>query len=203
KVESIIPRKHRLIINRNQETARDIFTREHKGLVKEAEKHMQSTASSLMLAAFLICVPMYAAVLPRAYNSSTNIFVILALYLAANLSLISATAFIVISLTSCYGEENFLTSLPQMLVIGIATLMFSLVMMMAACTAEIYSRVNQVGGIVLAFAFIPVLVLAFSLMKLLITEMFSSYGRSGLTSRDQDKLLHVARKNYYEVRCIY
>ncbi|XP_010248103.1 PREDICTED: ankyrin repeat-containing protein NPR4-like isoform X1 [Nelumbo nucifera] len=148
-VEKFIPPKHRESRNNNGKTPQALFTEEHKDLVKEGEKWMKDTAQSCMLVATLIATFTFAAafILPGGNNNDTGIPIFLhttaflVFIISDALSLFSSsTSVLIVSgiLTSRYAEQDFLVSLHRRLIIGLATLFFSVATMMVAFGATLF-----------------------------------------------------------------
>lgn len=134
------------IKNKDGKTARDLFSKSHKELVKDGEKWMKDTATSSMLVATLIATVVFAAAFtaPGGNNSGTGtpifqrekwftIFVI-----SDAVALFSSTISIIMFLsilTSRYTEEDFLWSLPSRLMFGLTALFISIATMVLAFSA--------------------------------------------------------------------
>ncbi|KAI3887590.1 hypothetical protein MKW92_020278 [Papaver armeniacum] len=178
------------LTNRNKETAQHIFRKEHKGLLKEGENWMKSTAAVWMKVASLVTAITLLSVVISALGGANNgihknPFVIFAVALALISSFTSVIMFYSIIL-SYYAEEEFLTSLPLKLVLGHATLCFSLAMMLVTYTAQLNIVMgNDVYGVQLFAAILVLLVLVlavgftFSQIKLLIQMFRFTYRRTG------------------------
>ncbi|KAI3955751.1 hypothetical protein MKW98_006111 [Papaver atlanticum] len=167
-VENLLPEKYRLLSNKDGNTAQQIFTEEHTKLVREAEDWMKGTSESCMLLTTLIATVAFAAAftVPGGNISDTNsgnngipiflfndAFMVFAIADALSLfsSITSVLMFLSI-LTSRYAEVDFLVSLPRKLIIGLATLFFSLATIMVAFGAAL----SIVLGHRLAWVTIPV-----------------------------------------------
>ncbi|KAI3839800.1 hypothetical protein MKW98_010105 [Papaver atlanticum] len=145
-VESMMPENDKFKKNRKGYTAQSIFTEEHKQLVKEGEAWMKDTSGSCMVVTALIATVAFAAAFTvpggniSDSNSSMNgspvflgrtsftLFVV-ADALALFASITSVLVFLAIY-TSRYAEIDFLESLPQKLIIGLATLFISMAAIM-------------------------------------------------------------------------
>ncbi|KAH9684916.1 ANK REP REGION domain-containing protein [Citrus sinensis] len=147
-VENLVHPFLREAVN-NEQTPREVFTEEHKELVKEGEKWMKETATACsVVAAFIITVMFAAAFTVPGGNDSRGIpnflhessFIIFAVSDALSLfsSIISVLMFLGI-LTSRYSEEDFLLSLPRKLIIGLITMFFSIASMMFPLLFDMYS----------------------------------------------------------------
>lgn len=126
-----------------------LFSEEHKGLVQEGEKWMKDTASSCMVVATLIATVMFAAAftVPGGNNNDTGrpIFLnhrpFMVFAISNALALFSSATSILMFLsilTSRYADEDFLHSLPNRLIIGLATLFISIATMMIAFAATLF-----------------------------------------------------------------
>uniref|UniRef100_F6HF61 Protein kinase domain-containing protein n=1 Tax=Vitis vinifera TaxID=29760 RepID=F6HF61_VITVI len=148
-VEKIIQPSYTEMKNEQGRTPQILFTEEHKDLVREGEKWMKDTASSCMVVATLIATVMFAAAfsVPGGNDDDTGrpIFLtkksFLVFAISDALALFSSATSILIFLsilTSRYAEEDFLESLPNRLIIGLATLFISVATMMIAFCATLF-----------------------------------------------------------------
>ena len=163
--------------NRDGETPWDLFTKEHKDLMKEGEKWMRGTAAQSMLVATLIATVVFAAALtvPGGSNQDTGIpvllrkksFIVFAVSDAIALftSLTSILVFLSIVLTSRYADDDFLELLPSRLMFGLFTLFISIISMMVTFTATFFLLFSH--GVTWA----PILVAVFAF--LVVTLYFS------------------------------
>ncbi|CAK9327292.1 unnamed protein product [Citrullus colocynthis] len=129
-------------------TPRELFTKEHKQLLKDGEEWMKNTANSCMLVATLIATVVFAAAftVPGGNgnqgtptfreNQAFTVFVISDV-VALVLSSTSILTFLSI-LTSRYAEEDFLMSLPIKLLFGLVTLFLSISCMLVAFSATFF-----------------------------------------------------------------
>ncbi|KAI3830633.1 hypothetical protein MKX03_016465 [Papaver bracteatum] len=152
-LESILLKNKRFRPNRNGDTAQSIFTEEHKDLVVKGEKWMKDTSGSCMLVGALIATVAFAAVftIPGGNisdsNSSKNgtpVFLettsFMVFSVADALALFSSITSVLMFLslyTSRYAEEEFHTSLPRKLVIGLGTLFISMATILVAFSASL------------------------------------------------------------------
>ncbi|CAN6684843.1 unnamed protein product [Malus baccata var. baccata] len=148
-VKKIVQPLYKEMRNSDGKTPQVLFTEEHKDLLREGEKWMKGTASSCMLVATLIATVMFAvfSTVPGGNNNDTGIpiflnsraFMVFAISDALSLvsSATSILSFLSI-LTSRYAEEDFLHSLPNRLIVGLATLFISIVTMMITFVASLY-----------------------------------------------------------------
>ena len=181
-----------------------LFTEEHKGLVREGEKWMKDTASSCMLVATLIATVMFAAAftVPGGNNNDTGrpiaiserSFLVFAISdaLALFSSATSILMFLSI-LTSRYAEEDFLESLPNRLIIGLATLFISIATMMISFCAALSIVLDQIVPWVsipmAVIACIPVTLFAFLQFPLLVDMVSHTYD-SSIMFRPRNHLLY-------------
>lgn len=121
----------------------ETFIQDHKGLRKEGEEWMKRTSNSCMLVATLIATVVFAAAftVPGGSNGQTGIPIFRhrdafpVFVLTDTLALISSSISILIFLsilTSRFAQEDFLTSLPRKLFLGLAALLISIACMDAA-----------------------------------------------------------------------
>ncbi|KAF8408609.1 hypothetical protein HHK36_004672 [Tetracentron sinense] len=208
-VEKIVQPLYREMRNSEGRTPRMLFTEEHKGLVKEGEKWMKSTAASCMLVATLITTVMFAAIftVPGGNNDHTGIpillqnnsFIVFAMSdaLALFSSVTSILNFLSI-LTSRYAEEDFLEALPKRLIIGLATLFFSIVNMLIAFGATFFIVLRHR----LAWILIPVTLITcipptlFVILQFpLLADMIHSTCGSGILNRTNGTTAATFRAN--------
>nr|XP_011467782.1 PREDICTED: uncharacterized protein LOC101297866 [Fragaria vesca subsp. vesca] len=150
KVESMASPKDHNCVNSDGLTPREVFTINHKDLVKEAELSMKETAtSSSALVAALIITIMFAAVVtvPGGINGETSIPIYFntdafKIFIIADvISLCSSATSVMVFLgihTSRFAEEDFLTSLPTKLIIGFLSLFLSIGSMMVAFASAVF-----------------------------------------------------------------
>ncbi|KAJ9168501.1 hypothetical protein P3X46_020016 [Hevea brasiliensis] len=200
-VEKIVQPLYTEMENSEGKTPDCVFVLEHKKLKREGEKWMKETASSCMVVATLIATVMFAAAftVPGGNNNSTGrpIFLYTRSFIvfvtSDALGLFSSASSILIFLsilTSRYAEEDFLRSLPNKLIMGLATLFISIINMMVAFSATLFLILSH--G--LEWATIPIIVVAsipvslfaslqFPLVVDIISHTFTCFGsRSHLLS---------------------
>ncbi|KAI3880247.1 hypothetical protein MKX03_015226 [Papaver bracteatum] len=153
-VESLIPVEDKFRRNRKGFTAQYIFTQQHKKLVEKGGQWMKDTSGSCMVVATLITTVAFSAVftVPGGNISDTNsskngtpIFLqktsftvfIIADAVALFSSITSVLMFLDI-LTSRHAEVDFFKSLPQKLIIGLATLFISMATILVAFGASLF-----------------------------------------------------------------
>ncbi|KAI3920271.1 hypothetical protein MKW92_038862 [Papaver armeniacum] len=194
-VERILRMKSRCRTNGDGNTAQHIFTEEHKGLVEKGEKWMKDTSGSCMLVAALIATVAFAAAftVPGGNVSDTNnaingtpvflgrtsftVFVV-ADALALFSSITSVLMFLAIY-TSRYAEEDFLKSLPQKLIIGLATLFVSMATILIAFSASLFIVLGDIFTWALIpitlFGCVPVVLFAWLQLPLFVEYVRSAY----------------------------
>ncbi|XVF27228.1 hypothetical protein REPUB_Repub14bG0088500 [Reevesia pubescens] len=175
----------------NGRTPRMLFAEEHAKLVKEGEKWMKSTASSCMLVATLITTVMFAAIftVPGGNDNvkgtpiflEAKSFIIFAVSDAfALFSSVTSILMFLSILTSRYAEEDFLRLLPKRLIVGLATLFFSIIAMLVAFAATFFIVLSQrlawIAVPSALIASIPVTLFAFLQFPLLADIIQSSNG---------------------------
>ncbi|XP_059436354.1 ankyrin repeat-containing protein NPR4-like [Corylus avellana] len=155
-IEKIVPRSCLNGLNSQNKTPKQVFTMEHSDLRKDGEKWMRETSNYCMLVATLIATMIFAAAftVPGGNDQTTGtpLFFrsnwLMVFFISDAIALCSSSTSIAIFLsilTSRYTEEEFLTSLPSKLMLGFATLFFSMVGMMVAFSATcflVYTRVR-------------------------------------------------------------
>ncbi|XP_060192872.1 uncharacterized protein LOC132622304 [Lycium barbarum] len=170
-MEKIVPPSHLRMKNKDGKTPRQLFTEEHKQLLKQGEMWMKDTANSCMIVATLIATMVFAAgfTVPGGNNGDNGIPILLKLNafavfvisdaLALFGSIVSIIMFLSI-LTSRYAEDDFLVSLPAKLLFGLTTLFVSIVSMLVAFAATFFlvysNHVAWEPKLVAACAAIPV-----------------------------------------------
>ncbi|ESR44803.1 hypothetical protein CICLE_v10003303mg, partial [Citrus x clementina] len=178
--------------NSSNQTAREVFTEEHKELVKEGEKWMKETASSCSVVAALIITVVFAAAFTVPGGSDSkgipNIlhepsFMIFAISdILALFSSISSVLMFLGILTSRYAEDDFLLSLPRKLIIGLVTLFFSIASMMVAFGATVHISLSHKWNLVIIpialVGCVPVTLFVLLQFPLLLDMYSSTYGRS-------------------------
>ncbi|KAK4368285.1 hypothetical protein RND71_012077 [Anisodus tanguticus] len=170
-VEKIVPPSLHRSKNRDGKTPRQLFTEEHKQLLKEGERWMKDTANSCMIVATLIATMVFAAAftVPGGNNGDIgtpimlklNAFAVFVISDAVALcgSIVSIIMFLSI-LTSRYAEDDFLVSLPAKLLFGLTALFVSIVSMLLAFVATFFLVYNNHRAwepkLIAAFAGVPV-----------------------------------------------
>nr|XP_034909611.1 protein ACCELERATED CELL DEATH 6-like isoform X2 [Populus alba] len=176
--------------NESTQTARELFTSDHKDLLVKGEQWMKEAATSCTVVGALIITIMFTAaftvpggnVQETGYpifrdEKSFTVFIV-----ADAISLFSSSTSVLMFLgilTSRYAEEDFLKSLPKKLIIGLSTLFFSIATMTVTfCAALIImldGRLQIIIPIVLLAA-IPVTFFMMLQFPLLVEIFVSTYG---------------------------
>ncbi|KAI3898811.1 hypothetical protein MKW92_023374 [Papaver armeniacum] len=190
-VEQMVPPRLKELINDNGKTPRDVFREAHKALVKEGEAWMKETSQACMIVSTLIATVMFTAAftVPGGNNgvtgtpifSKTRMFYVFIIADAISLfcSCTSVLMFLAI-LTARYSKMDFLRSLPQKLILGLASLFISMVSMMTAFGATLVIVLS--GSITWAYipvallASIPVLLFGMLQFPLFVDIVLSTYG---------------------------
>ncbi|XP_071710995.1 uncharacterized protein [Rutidosis leptorrhynchoides] len=139
-VEAMLPPPFREKKNAAGLTPHEVFTKNHKILFSKGEEWMKETAAQLMVVASLIATISFAAAFtfPGGYDQVTGMPIFLKKELSKifiifdGLSFISSTTSILLVLTilgSDYTEHDFMISLPQKLMICLASLFISIATM--------------------------------------------------------------------------
>ncbi|KAB1227294.1 hypothetical protein CJ030_MR1G016848 [Morella rubra] len=184
-------------LNSENMRPKEIFTHDHKEMLKQGEKWMKGTATSCTVVGALIVTIMFAVVfaVPGGNNQETGLPMfskhkLFPLFIISDaLSLFSSTTSVLMFLgilTSRYAEEDFLKSLPQKMIIGLLALFFSIAtMMMAFCVALLIMlpRQSQMVIPIICLASAPVSLFAFMQISLLADMIKSTYGRSIFKSK--------------------
>lgn len=164
---------------------------------------MKDTASSCMVVATLITTVMFAAAftIPGGNNESTGraiflqsrSFMVFAVSDALALFCSSTSILIFLSiLTSRYAEEDFLHSLPNRLILGLATLFMSMAAMMATFGATIFIVLGHefasVAILIATVACVPVTLFALLQFPLIADTINHIYNYS-IFSHPRNRLL--------------
>ncbi|KAJ4977861.1 hypothetical protein NE237_008641 [Protea cynaroides] len=161
---------HNSIGNQEGKTPKLLFTEQHKELAKEGATWLKDTATQCMVVAALITTIMFAAVFTVPGSKGSDyvhgkfpIIFMISNILALCSSVASMLLFLAI-ITSRYAEEDFLSSLPRKLRIGLLFLFISIVGMMIAFVAAIFvmlpSQLLWVSSPIILLAAIPIILYA-------------------------------------------
>ncbi|KAL3525894.1 hypothetical protein ACH5RR_014266 [Cinchona calisaya] len=202
-VESIVQPRLKEEKNENNKTPSDLFTDEHKVLVKEGERWMKNTAGSSMIVGTLISAVMFTTAfsVPGGNDNKTGLPVLLEteskaflVFMASNaLSMFTSSTSILMFLgilTARYTEKDFLKSLPTKLLFGIACLFGSIVTMMLSFGTALYMMlVKQVAWVsypIIVFSIIPIALFSLLQFPLLVEMSINTYG-SGIFDKPKGK----------------
>ncbi|XP_061367597.1 uncharacterized protein LOC133310655, partial [Gastrolobium bilobum] len=190
-VEKLDYPAHKEYKNKDGKTPWQLFREEHKTLHEEGEKWMKDTSNSCMLVATLIATVVFAAILtvPGGNSQDKGIpiflhdrtFMVFAVSDAFALfsSMASLLMFLSI-LTARYAEEDFLKTLPQRLIFGLALLFFAIVTALiafgAALSLVLRERLNWVSIPIALLVCVPVALFAKLQLPLFIQMIISTYG---------------------------
>ncbi|XP_044507810.1 ankyrin repeat-containing protein NPR4-like [Mangifera indica] len=192
-VEKVVQPSYRESENSEGKTPHILFSEEHEKLLREGEKWMKDTASSCMLVATLIATVMFAAAftMPGGNDNHTGRPICLRkvsflVFVVSNaLALFSSTTAILMFLsilTSRYAEEDFLHSLPNKLIIGLAALFISIATMMVAFGTTLFlvlgKEFSSIAIPIASVAFVPVTLFAMLQFPLFSDTINHLYGFS-------------------------
>ncbi|XP_059309485.1 uncharacterized protein LOC132060466 [Lycium ferocissimum] len=174
-VEKTVPSSLLKDKNKDGKTPGQLFSEEHKQLLKEGEAWMKDTANYCMIVAALIATVMFAAAftVPGGNNNDdgtpimlkSNAFAVFVTSDAVALfsSIISIIMLLSI-LTSRYTEDDFLVALPAKILCGLTALFISIVSMLVAFAATFFLVYNYHRAykpkVIAAFAGLPVALFA-------------------------------------------
>ena len=193
-MESIVPPEIHESRNRDNLTASELFSENHKKLMEEAEKSMKKIATSCTVVGALIVTIMFAVLFTvPGGNSDDNddagypVFLgekwFMVFIVSDTISLISSITSVIIFLgllTSRYAENDFLKSLPTKMMIGLFTLFLAIAAMMVTfASALIIMLHGKYSWIVLQsilIATVPVSSFVWMQFPLLIETFISTYG---------------------------
>ncbi|KAK4254674.1 hypothetical protein QN277_010022 [Acacia crassicarpa] len=189
-VKKIMPPSFTEMKNSKGLTPRELFTREHKKLLKDAESWMKGTANSCMVVSTLITTGVFSAAftIPGANNNNTgdpNYLKTLPFrtFSIADVSaLVSSAISILIFLSiiiSRYAEEDFLTSLPLKLISGLIALFISIISMMVAFSSAFFVTYfhghKWVPCFISVLAFVPIPLFLFLQFPLCLDILYTNY----------------------------
>lgn len=174
-----------------QITARELFSKNHKELVKEGEESMKGTATSCTVVGALIVTIMFAAAftVPGGNNQDTGFPIFLrkkffkVFLISDSISLFSSTTSVMIFLgilTSRYAEDDFLWSLPTKMLLGLFTLFLSIAAMMVAFSSTLFIMLDGESWVsipISLLAFIPIASFVWMQFPLFLDILMFTYGR--------------------------
>lgn len=171
-------------------TPSELFTKEHAGLLKDAECWMKGTAKSCMLVSTVIATGVFTAAvaLPGGNNNKTGTpnylntlsFLIFAVSdaIAMVSSSLSVLAFLSI-LVSRYAEYDFYKSLPSKLIFGLVCLFISTASMMISFSSTFfitfYHGTKWVPNFILVLSVLPIIIFSGLHYQLLFDIIYSTY----------------------------
>lgn len=176
--------------DKNGRTPREIFTKEHKTLAEAGEKWMKDTSNSCMIVSTLIATFVFAAAftvpggndeagLPIFLWTQSFLVFVVSDALALFSSITSLLIFFSI-LTARYAEDDFHMLLPKKLIIGLASLFFSIATMMIAFGATLLivlsKRVDWVSIPIILLASVPISIFVLLQFPLFIEMYRSTFG---------------------------
>ncbi|XP_035541473.1 uncharacterized protein LOC118344561 [Juglans regia] len=189
-VEAIVHPKVREATNEDGLTPRELFTKTHEAMLKSGEQWIKDTARSCTVVGALIVTMMFAASfnIPGGNKQDTGLPIFLpkgslmVFIISDALSLFSSSTSVLMFLgilTSRYAEDDFLTSLPTKMIIGLSTLFFSIATMMITFSAALLIMLRQQSWIVnpiICLAGVPVTLFVMMQFRLLVEMSISTYG---------------------------
>ncbi|XP_042021649.1 uncharacterized protein LOC121769053 isoform X1 [Salvia splendens] len=195
-VEKLVRPAFRHKKNSENQTPHELFMSEHKNLRADAEKFMKQTAKSCMLVTMLIATVVYTAAftVPGGYDGrgapileKRKMFVVFPVAeTVATLSSLTSMLMFLSILTSRYSDEDFMVKLPFWMVVGVATLFFSIVAMMVAfCSCLLFFEHGWVA-VALLLMFLVIVPAMFVVLKypLLRTILSCTYSCTWLFRSD-------------------
>ncbi|CAL9014039.1 unnamed protein product [Prunus brigantina] len=191
-VESIVPPSCLEIINVTEKmTAREVFTKNHKKLVKEGEESMKGTATSCTVVGALIVTIMFATAftVPGGNDQDKGFPIFLrkkffrVFLISDSISLFSSTTSVMIFLgilTSRYAEDDFLMSLPTKMLLGLFTLFLSIAAMMVAFSSTLLIMLEEESWVsipIILLAGVPIASFLWMQFPLFLEIFKFTYGR--------------------------
>ncbi|XP_026440909.1 protein ACCELERATED CELL DEATH 6-like isoform X4 [Papaver somniferum] len=194
-IKGILRESDRYTRNENEDTAKFMFTEAHKELVEEGRDWLKDTSGSCMIVGALIATVAFAAAftVPGGNISDSNnamnrtpiflgqsSFTVFAVSdaLALFSSITSVLMFLAIY-TSRFAEGDFLKSLPQKLIFGLATLFISMVAILVAFGASLLivvgSRFAQAIIPITLFGCCPLALFAWLQLPLFVEMVRTTY----------------------------
>ncbi|XP_062016555.1 ankyrin repeat-containing protein At5g02620-like [Rosa rugosa] len=175
-VKKIVQPQYIEMENKKGKTPQELFTKEHRTLMRQGEKWMKDTATSCLLVATIIATVVFSAAFsipggtddhtgkPNFLKDKAFLYFTIADGVALFSSSTAMLMFLFI-LTSRYAENDFLMSLPLKLMVGLTCLFISIASMMMAFSTAFYLS-SQYGSrwvpdLTFFFAIVPVALYAF------------------------------------------
>ncbi|XP_054801065.1 ankyrin repeat-containing protein ITN1-like isoform X2 [Prosopis cineraria] len=171
-------------------TPHQLFIKEHKELLSDAESWMKGIANSCLVVSTLITIGIFSTTfnIPSGVNDNTGIpsflqkryFLIFGTSNAfAMISSSTSTVIFLSILISRYAEQDFRKSLPFKLISGLAALIISMISMMIAFGSAFfvthYQGLIWVPSFISVIAFVPIFLLAFWLFPVWSDIVYSAY----------------------------
>ncbi|KAL5577477.1 hypothetical protein UlMin_019176, partial [Ulmus minor] len=188
-VEKIVQPDFRKKKNKKGKTPEQLFSEQHKQLLRKGESWMKSTAESCSIVSALIATVVFAAAFsvpggnddkgkPHYFGTTAFLVFVLSDGAALLFSTVSLLMFLSI-LTSRYAEQDFRRSLPCKLMIGLGSLFFSIMTMMIAFSFTFVIACHYgftwVPFLISIFAFVPIVLFAILQFPLLFDTYYSTY----------------------------
>ncbi|GKV32645.1 hypothetical protein SLEP1_g41238 [Rubroshorea leprosula] len=203
-VEGIVPQFYNHQKIHGGETPSEVFVKEHKQLLKDAEEWSKKTAESSTFVGALIITIMFAVAftVPGGNDQNTGFPIFLnktadsstvssptvpfMVFVASDaISLFAASSSVLMFLgilTSRYAYKDFLKSLPVKLIVGISSLFISIAAMMVAFCVALFIMLQGRLWIIIPvtlFAGVPVIIFVLLQFPFLI-ELYTSTFRRGI-----------------------
>ncbi|CAN6708094.1 unnamed protein product [Malus baccata var. baccata] len=186
-VESIAYPKDCESVNKDNMTPREVFTENHKEMEKEAKSSIKETATSCSVVSALIVTLMFAAVfkIPSGKDGNNGVpggKLSTALIVLDAISLFSSTTSVIIFLnilTSSYSEDDLWIHLPDQMMMGLFTLLLSIVSMISTFSCVLYIELDgKLWVVISCILFVSVPLSLFILKKsgVLFEILISTYG---------------------------
>ncbi|XP_042960259.1 uncharacterized protein LOC122295207 isoform X2 [Carya illinoinensis] len=183
-VERIVHPRDKESINNDGFTPQQLFTKNHKNMMKEGEKWMKDTSKSCMVVGALIVTIMFqvAFTIPCGNNQDTGLCRVF--MISDTLSLFSSSTSVLMFLgilTSRYTEDDFLKYLPRQMIIGLSTLFCSIATMMitfASALLIILQEQSRMPIPLICLGGVPVILFLWIRFPILKDMIISTYGPS-------------------------
>lgn len=156
-VEKIVPPPFRETRNKDGQTPREVFSKEHERLLEKCQTWVRNTADSCMLIATIMLTLVFTAAfsVPGGNNQETGVPILLArnwftcFLVFEAVALLGSTLSIMVFwsiTTSSLEEDRFLRELPRQLKTGLAGMMISLVGSLSAFMSAYFLVFISVRG---------------------------------------------------------
>ncbi|KAL6202544.1 hypothetical protein ACLB2K_026252 [Fragaria x ananassa] len=175
-VKRIVQPQYIEMENQEGKTPQELFTKEHRALMRQGESWMKDTATSCLLVATIIATVVFSAAfsIPGGTDDHTGkpnflkAKMFLYFTIADGVALFSSSTAMLMFLfilTSRYAENDFLNSLPLKLMIGLTSLFISIASMMMAFSTAFYLSCQYesrwLSEFTFLFALVPVALFGF------------------------------------------